>query len=296
MIGPLPATALAILTVAWSCPLWATEDVEPLKRTFKFQGAERIYYVLQPQDYDPKATYWPLAAVHGGGGKAHANKHAHAMREMADEMGLPAILILPEFITADKQVSRFPELGEAAFLEEVLRRTREEFKLGERILLTGYSMGGQFAHRFALAHPERVQACAPFAAGTWTTPDGTLLIEGYGPMDDPKSFLASKENAKLVPERLHDLFDARTAAVAGRPAAPGAERVPFLVMCGTLDPRLPIAREFAESLQRLRYTVETAWPATPHSSDSEEYAAEFRKYAQHAIAFFKKHTGISPTK
>lgn len=263
----------------------------PLVRTVTHRGAERSYYVLLPRDYDPAQTYWPLVVVHGGGGNAEHNAKARAMRAEADAQGLPAIVIMPAFITHDKQVSRFPMLGESDFLEAVLDAVASEFPVHDRILLNGYSMGGQFSHRYALARPERVQACAPFAAGTWTTPDGRLLIEAYGEVRDPQTFLSDPSNAAQVPERLHDLFDARTAAVAGQSAAKGARRVPFLVMCGTLDPRHGIAVAFADALREAGYTVETAWPRTPHGAGTTgEFDAEFAKYPTHAIEFFLRYT------
>ncbi|MCA9450285.1 MAG: hypothetical protein KC931_24395 [Candidatus Omnitrophica bacterium] len=260
-------------------------------RTLVYKDSERTYYLALPQDFEPTKSYWPLVVVHGGGGNAQNNSKAIAMRRIADEMDLDAIVIAPEFITEDKQVSRFPNLGEGEFLKAVLMDVRKEFNLHDKILLNGYSMGGQFSHRFALRNPGMVQACATFAAGTWTTPDGRLLIEQYGVVKDPNTFLSDHENAKKIPERLADLFDKRTAQVAGLPAAKGAEKVPFLVMCGALDTRHEIAVQFAESLRDSGFKVETEWPITPHGSRSEEYSAEFEKYPEHAIRFFKKHTG-----
>ena len=276
--------ALCLLVGAWS------SDTSPQRRTFDYQGTQRTYFVALPIDHDPEATYWPLVVVHGGGGNAGENKYAATMRRLADKVGLPAIVIQPQFITEDKQVSRFPSLGEDAFLLAVLEKVRAEFKVHDKILLNGYSMGGQFSHRFALAHPNVVQACAPFASGTWTTPDGRFLIEEYGEVADPKAFLSTAENSAKIPERLRDLFDPRVAGVAGLKAAAGAERVPYLVMCGTLDTRLTIAQDFATALKAAGYRVETEWPRTPHSSSNTEFAAEYEKYSVEAIAFFKRCT------
>jgi poly(3-hydroxybutyrate) depolymerase len=264
-----------------------------LERRLRFGGTERAYFVSLPREFDPDLTYWSLVFVHGGGGNARKNPKAIAMRRVADEMNLPAVLIMPEFITRDKQVSRFPSLGEGAFLEAVLENARTEFKLHEKILLNGYSMGGQFSHRFALTNPRKVKACAAFAAGTWTTPNGRLLIEGHGEVKDPRAFLSNRNNSGRVPERLNDIFDARTAEVAGLPASNGAEEVPFLVMCGTLDTRYDIAVEFASSLRNGGFTVETAWPKTPHSSESDEFRFEFGKFTEAAVRFFLKHTSES---
>jgi pimeloyl-ACP methyl ester carboxylesterase len=261
----------------------------PLEHKLKFDGTERTYFILLPEEFDPDSTYWPLVFVHGGGGNARTNPKAIAMRRVADEMNLSVILIIPEFITIDKQVSRFPSIGEGAFLEAVLGNARTEFNLHEKILLTGYSMGGQFSHRFALTHPSMVKACAAFAAGTWSTADGRLLIEGLGEVKDPKAFLSDRNNASKVPGRLHDIFDARTAQVAGLSPSEGAQEVPFLIMCGTLDPRYEIAVVFASSLRENGFTVETAWPKTPHSSESDDYRFEFGKFSEAAIRFFLKH-------
>jgi pimeloyl-ACP methyl ester carboxylesterase len=266
------------------------QDNESLMRTLEFQGVTRTYFIRLPQAFDSESTYWPLVVVHGGGGGARTNPKAIAMRRLADRLELPAIVISPEFITDDKQVSRFPVLGEGEFLKEVLRKVRAEFKVHSKILLSGYSMGGQFSHRFALSNPSLVQACAPFAAGTWTTPDGRLLIQEYGEVENPKVFLSNQENAQKVTGRLRDLFDARTAEVAGLPAAKDARQVPFLVMCGSLDPRLSIAKEFAAALQLAGFTVETEWPQTPHA-ESKKLRSEFDKYPNHAIRFFRKHIG-----
>ncbi len=269
-------------------------DYEPLQRTCTFEGVERTFFVVLPDAFDVDTTCWALCVVHGGGGNARTNAKAIALHRMAGEMDLPAILVLPEFITSDRQVSRFPVLGEDRFLKAVLECVHAEFNVHEKILLTGYSMGGQFSHRFALANPGLVKACAAFAAGTWTTPDGRLLIEEYGEVEHPESFLLSRENAGKVPERLHDLFDARTAGVAGLLPAKDAREVPFLIMCGVLDTRFSIAKAFAESLRESGFTVETVWPKTPHSSGLAEYATEFEKYPKHAVAFFKKHTDDEP--
>ncbi len=275
-----------LLNLGYAC----AQDTAPQHRTITHQGEVRNYYVALPADYNTDTTYWPLVVVHGGGGNAEKNTKALALRRQADQEGLPAIVIQPEFITADKQVSRFPSLGESDFLLAVLQAVRGEFKVQEKILLNGYSMGGQFTHRFALAHPELVQACAPFAAGTWSTPDGRLLIESFGAVDDPRAFLSDPKNAQKIPERLGDLFDPRVVKAARVVPGAGADTVPYLVMCGTLDTRMGIAKEFAASLAAAGFTVESAWPATPHGNTKGAYDAEFEKYTAQAIDFFKRHT------
>ena len=286
----IPAVAVMLLVTAWVGASALGAEDRLLTRTVEVGGDERTYHVGLPEGFDPDATYWPLVFAHGGGGRPQTNFHSVSLRRQVAEQSLPAIVVLPEFVTADKQVSRFPALGEDAFLKAVLEQVRGEYRLQPKILLTGYSMGGQFSHRFALLNPELVQACAPFAAGTWTTPDGRLLIEQFGAVADPDVFLRDRENVAKVPARLSDLFDERVAGVAGRRAAAGVERVPFLVMCGTLDTRHEIAVEFAKSLLEAGVDVETEWPETAHGGRRPENEGEFAKYAERAVRFFRAHT------
>ena len=285
-------TALTAAVLLGLCPAAAswTHAGALLTRTVDLRGEERTYHVALPNGFESGETYWAVVFAHGGGGRPRTNFHAVSLRRQVDEQCFPAIVVLPEFITADRQVSRFPALGEDVFLKAVLEQLRGEFRLHPKMLLSGYSMGGQFSHRFALLNPNSVQACAPFAAGTWTTPDGRLLIERFGEVREPSVFLRVAANADKVPQRLHALFDERTADVAGRRAASGAEEVPFLVMCGTLDTRHEIAVEFARSLREAGIDVETEWPATAHGGRTPENEREFAKYAERAVRFFRSHT------
>ena len=245
-----------------------------------------------PPGFDRNKSYWLLVTVHGRGGNGSASFLAtEASRAVAD-LRFDAIVVSPSFPNDDDNASRFPVLREGEFLEAIVKALRADYSVKPKILLTGYSRGGQFAHRFALANPEQVEAVAPFAAGTWTTPDGRLLVEDFGEVRDPRTFLSNAENASAVPARLRDLFEPRVAAVAGSKAAPGSQRIPFLVMSGTLDPRLPTAKEFVRSLEALRYRVEVEWPRTPHTCPDAacraEYAGEFRKYPRSAVEFFQR--------
>ncbi len=260
---------------------------DPVRATLILNEQEREYFVHLPAEFRPGQVYWALVAVHGGGGTGSSFGMAAEMRRWAEELGLAAIVVAPSFSNDDFLASRFPALGEGEFLDRVLDELRGEYRLRPKILLTGYSRGGQFSHRFALQNPEKVEACAPFAAGTWTTPDGRFLIDRFGEVSEPESFLSTPQNATDVPERLRDLFQPRVAAVAGLAADPASKAIPFLVMNGTLDPRLPIAREFARSLGENGYSVETDWPRTPHvCGDDPACRVEFGRYAQRAVEFF----------
>ena len=264
-----------------------------LRRTLTFEGAEREYFVRFPRDFDRDKTYWLLVSAHGGGSDGSNFWLARETRNVADELGLDAIVVSPTFKTEDPVVERFPVLGDGAFLKSVIQELHADLTVHPKILLNGYSRGGQFTHRFALRNPELVHAAAPFAAGSWTTPDGRFMTDGLGVIEDPSSFLASPENAPAsLRANQSDNFDPRVAQVAALPAVQGAEQIPFLVMCGTLDPRLETTQLFVQSLEAAGYTVETDYPETPHGrGDTDEYEAEFKKYSRRTVEFFLKVTG-----
>ena len=271
----------------------SAEQQDLLRRTLEFKGVERTYYVHLPSGYEAEKIYWPLVTVHGGGGNGSTHFLAKDIRSVVDEMDLDAIVVSPSFSNEDMQSSRFPALGEGAFLQAILEDLHAQYKLHPKILLTGYSRGGQFSHRFAYSYPALVKAVAPFAAGTWTTPDGKLLIETFGMVDIPDKFLSNPDNVHRVPERLNTLFTPRVAGVAGIPALPQARDIPFLIMCGSLDTRFEIARHYAKSLETQGYKVTTGWPRTPLGSrDKEEYKTEFKKYGQRAVEFFIDITSV----
>jgi poly(3-hydroxybutyrate) depolymerase len=286
--GYLSGLLVSTLCACSTSPPQTANPDEPIRHTFTHDAVAREYFVYPPKDYAKGRTHWPLVSVHGGGKQTGRNPVAQDLRRFADESDLPAIIISPSFSNTDVQSSRFPALGEGAFLEAVLADARRRYALHPKILLTGYSRGGQFTHRFALANPDMVRAVATFAAGTWTTPQGTLLIEGQEEVSDVNAYLSDPSNMSAVPERLHGMFTPRVSAEAGRPAHANAAQVPFLVMCGTLDPRLPITQRFVERLREASFNVTTEWPRTPHGGRStDQYRAEFMKYQRGAVAFFE---------
>lgn len=281
----LSFASLMILQTAWTQAQSPAD--EPLRRIIDWNGERREYFVHLPPDYVATETYWLLITVHGGGGNGRSHFLCNGIRKAASELELEAIVVSPSFSNSDFQASRFPALGEGEFLQAVVQDLRLTYSLKPKIFLSGYSRGGQFSHRFAFDHPELVEAVAPFASGTWTTPDGALLIESFGKVADPASFLTNPENRNKVTERLHDIFSDRVARVAGKRPRPDSQDIPFLVMCGTLDTRYEIAQEFAQSLLEAGYQVQTDWPRTPHGSrDKEEFKNEFEKYSRKAVEFF----------
>ena len=247
---------------------------------------EREYFIWLPKNFDQSKTYWPLVVVHGGGEINNGLTFwmIRPIRRIADQLGLKAIVISPTFNKDDPVAQQYPAEVEGQFLEALLNQLHKTYFLHPRILLTGYSRGAQFSHRYALWNPDLVEACAPFASGAWTTPDGRLLSYYFKEIKNPKQFLSAQPTKESVPQALRD---PRIALFAGRGATQGAKRIPFLIMCGSLDKRFDIAKKFVKSLRQAGYKVETGWPRTPHGGRKKnECRAEFDKYPRGAVEFF----------
>ncbi len=278
------ALAIVIVSISFSQPSPAADLV---RHKLKFKESSREYYVQVPEDYDSGKSYWALVAVHGGGGNGRKGFLAEGFREVVQFSNFDAIVVSPSFSNEDLQASRFPALGEGEYLKAVIEDLRIRYSIHEKILLSGYSRGGQFSHRFAFANPELVKAVASCSAGTWTTPDGQLLIESLGAISDPSTYLKNADNATAAPERLGGIFTKRVADVAGLKPLHRASKVPFLVMCGSLDTRFEISQQFAQSMEEGGFSVTTSWPRTPHTSKNKsEFRDEFEKYSTESLAFF----------
>ena len=119
-----------------------------------------------------------LVALHGMGG--NGPDFSRKLIEDADRSGW--VLVAPTINYRDwrdpEQVRRdgsevLPALK--ALIDELPSRTG--LALRKRVLLYGFSRGGQTAHRFALFYPKSVLGVASFSCGTYTLPT-TLIREG----------------------------------------------------------------------------------------------------------------------
>jgi len=161
---------------------------KPIRFTIEYQGKEREYFIRLPKTFNANKTYWGLVTAHGGGRNGQNHWLAKDIWQAIDEVGLKAIMISPSFSLEDPNAQSFPVLGGGQFLKNILEVVRKKYELREKILLTGYSRGAQFAHRFALLNPGMVRASAPLASGTWTTPDGRFFLYSFGEVPEPKMF------------------------------------------------------------------------------------------------------------
>jgi len=146
---------------------------EPPRGTLVLRQAGRqSYYLYVARSFAPGGPV--LVSVHGASRGAEA--HAQAWTEIAERHNLVVVAPLfdmhnfPDYQRLNLKGPR-ADLALHKILEEVGRLTGADAR---RFYLYGFSGGGQFAHRYALMHPERLRRVAVGAPGWWTLPDSSL--------------------------------------------------------------------------------------------------------------------------
>lgn len=108
------------------------ESKVPLRSTVTFEGVEREYFVQIPENFDSKKRYWLVVVVHGGGGNGKSYWLADGIRNAITDFDLNALVVIPSFSNTDFQASRFPSLGEGAFLKLVINELHDKFRLHKK--------------------------------------------------------------------------------------------------------------------------------------------------------------------
>ncbi len=198
-------------------PAQAKEVIETgqvLERTLTLaNGSKARYFLYVPTNV---ASHPPLfVTVHGI--SRNAREHARLFAPFADRYGVVVLApLFPAQTYGDYQ--RLGRKDDAEHAGRVLEAMVDEVggltgAKTERFFLFGFSGGGQFAHRYAMAHPERVGAYAVGAAGWYTFPDLQLSY--------PRGLKPSKSMPELqmVPQRF--LAISATVLVGERDTRPG---------------------------------------------------------------------------
>ncbi|MCB1826559.1 MAG: alpha/beta hydrolase, partial [Candidatus Competibacteraceae bacterium] len=130
----------------------------------------QAYYLYVPPGVGGNAPV--LVVVHGV--SRNAEEQARRFRRLARQYRV--VLVAPQFPTdrfADYQRLGLTGQGERSdqALQAILTEVRHQTGITGRLYLFGYSGGGQFVHRYAMAHPKQVAAVAIGAAGWYTFPN-----------------------------------------------------------------------------------------------------------------------------
>jgi len=207
--------SLALTTLTMTPTAQAEEVIgagQVLERTLP-NGSKARYFLYVPQSATPHPPLF--VTVHGI--SRNAREHATLFAPFAEKYGV--VVLAPLFPA--QTYGHYQRLGQVSSMEradQVLQDLVDEVgKLTgaqtDRFFLFGYSGGGQFTHRYAMLHPDRVKAYAVGAAGWYTFPD---LQRRY-----PRGLKPSKSMPDLqtVPQRF--LAIPATVLVGERDTHPG---------------------------------------------------------------------------
>ncbi|HZM17574.1 MAG TPA: hypothetical protein VFE28_16390 [Candidatus Krumholzibacteria bacterium] len=175
---------------------WSLRKERIVRRVLQTDPSQE-YFVYVPSSSGAAAPLF--VAVHGISYNAY--EQARLFSRYCDVYG--AVMVAPHFVA--ERHSDYQRLGRDG------RSTRADVTLDAiieeagwltgastaQIYLFGYSGGGQFAHRYALAHPHRVARAVVAAAGWYTFPDPRTRFpygirrsrELRGVRFDPEEFL-----------------------------------------------------------------------------------------------------------
>jgi len=116
-----------------------------------------------------------LVAVHGISHRA--KEQARAFSDYAERYGFVVIAPLfcrknfPAYQRLGVSHQNVPYLSDIALNDLITEIGYRTGALTNKIYLFGFSAGGQFAHRYAMAYPDKVHAVVTGAAGWYTFPD-----------------------------------------------------------------------------------------------------------------------------
>lgn len=195
-----------------------------LDRAVVVTGVEYRYQVYVPREFNKKQKWPVVVALHGGGeygsdGMRHTNVGlAPAIRRNPERF--PAIVIFPQ-AKADGKPGWQLGGGEAA-MAAVDRAIKEFNGDPRRIVLTGYSAGGNGTWSLASLYPTKFAAIVPVCAfvSEFRGRSTPILYPALAPGDDPFTDIAKKvsslpiwmvHGAKddvVLPDESRKMFDA----------------------------------------------------------------------------------------
>lgn len=139
--------------------------------------------VTRRLEADPRQRYFLYVPANGGRGapllvsvhgiSRNARGHVRRFARLAEQYGVVVVAPLfdEERYPAYQRLGLSGERPDLALERIVAETTRLTDADSRRLHLFGYSGGGQFVHRYAMAYPQRVAAIAIGAAGWYTFPD-----------------------------------------------------------------------------------------------------------------------------
>ncbi|HEB86969.1 MAG TPA: hypothetical protein ENI68_08150 [Gammaproteobacteria bacterium] len=160
----------SISTLTKALPPETIEFGKVLKRRVSGDSVLK-YFIYVPKNRSTCPSQF--VSVHGI--SRNAREHAERFASLAEQYGV--VLVAPIFSRRHfGDYQRLGREGRGRRADHALQSITEEVEYltganSRKIFLTGFSGGGQFAHRYTLAYPDRVQRLAIGAAGWYSYPD-----------------------------------------------------------------------------------------------------------------------------
>lgn len=136
---------------------WRDDTPERLKRV-RFDGLpwEHDCWVYFPEGYDRTKRYALVVVLHPAG--LRGLRFAKIWGKLADRTG-EFLVLAPEALDTEKRLWR---MSDEPVVVKTLDKALDVFSAIDpnRVLLTGFSLGGNYAYLFGLRHPARFRAVA----------------------------------------------------------------------------------------------------------------------------------------
>ena len=201
----LARSFLAAMIIAALSTVIAAQKIETgfLNRSVTINGSEYRYVVYLPHEFNRNKSWPIIVQLHGGGvygndGLKHTEGGlARAIRNNPERF--PVIVVFPQ-AHADGTPGWQLEGGKAALVE--LDKTIKEFNGdSKRVVLTGYSAGGNGTWSIASRYPERWAAIVPICS----------FVEAF------KGKTSAIDYPSLAPANSGDVFTFVAKQVSGLP-------------------------------------------------------------------------------
>ena len=186
MIRRLTLLLSVALLVVGGCGFWLFGSLKnaPLAVAAAPTGAPRIIndadvYIYIPATLDSTQPAQILVTMHGMGD--NGQNFCQSMVPVAERNGW--IIVSPTFKYQDYKNANSSLQDDLTFLPKLASildgvPSRTGLATRNKVLLFGFSRGGQAVHRFATMYPERVAAVALNSAGSYTLPLDSMLVNG----------------------------------------------------------------------------------------------------------------------
>jgi len=253
------------------------------------------YLLYIPETVDPSLPV--LVTVHGI--SCNAEEHIDAFASYADRFGF--IVVAPVFTRdafagyqrfgfSKRSSSQRSDLALHAIMDDVAEQTGCDT---DKFLLFGYSGGGQFAHRFAMAYPDRIISAALGAPGWYSFPSKSAPF--------PRGLQGTKATfgLELQPEKF--LAVPMMVCVGEN----DTERDPALNTSSRIDARQGKTRfergeRWVQAMRKrarnLGYDTAYEFCSLPQSGHAFKQCTEQGRMIEYVVTFFQLGAGASPAR